>query len=130
MKVRKFLCFLRWFSSKKNCKKKSVLDLHPGEIVEVRNENEILVTFDENGTLEGLPFMPEMRKYCGKKFRVLKRINKTIVEGAGMRRMKNTVILEGVTCDGAAHGGCRRTCLLFWKETWLKRVQTYDKDNY
>ena len=102
--------------------KNFVLNLRPGEIVEVRNESEILAMLDENGTLEGLPFIPEMRKFCRKRFKVLKRVKKIIVEGVGIRRMLNTVILEGVTCDGEAHGGCKRTCLLFWKEAWLKRA--------
>lgn len=105
-------------------KKNSVLNLCPGEVVEIRSENEIFSTLDENGTLEGLPFIPEMRKYCGERYKVLKRVNKIVVEveGFGMRRMKNTVILDGVTCDGEAHNGCRRTCLLLWKEEWLERV--------
>lgn len=124
MKVRKLLWFLRP-NFKKHSKKIFVLNLCPGEIVEVHSEDEIFATLDENGTLEGLPFIPEMRKYCGKRYKVLKRVNKLIVEieGVGMRRMKNTVILEGVTCDGKAHGGCRRTCLLLWKEAWLKRAR-------
>ena len=37
-----------------------MLDLRVGEIVEVRSEAEILATLDENGELDGLPFMPEM----------------------------------------------------------------------
>lgn len=111
-------------SFKRHRKKDFVLNLRPKEIVEVLSESEILSTLDENGTLKGLPFIPEMHVYCGKRFRVLERVSKTIVEhGVGMRRMKNTVILEGVTCDGEEHGGCRRTCPLFWKEAWLKRTQ-------
>lgn len=122
MKVRSFLCFLKQVF-KGNCRKNFVLNFRAGEIVEVCSENEILATLDGNDTLEGLPFMPEMRKYCGRRFKVLKRVDKIIVEGSGKRRMKNSVLLEGVTCDGEAHGGCRRTCLLFWKGAWLKRLQ-------
>ncbi len=124
MKVAKPFWFLKP-ESEGHSKKNFVLNLCPGEIVEIRSKNEILITLDEKGTLEGLPFIPEMRKYCGKRYKVLKRVNKIILEfeGAGMRHMNNTVILEGVTCDGEAHNGCRRTCLLFWKEAWLKRPQ-------
>lgn len=122
MKVRSFLYFLKQVF-KGNCKKNFVPNFHAGEIVEVHSENEILATLDGNGTLEGLPFIPEMRKYCGRRFKVLKRVDKIIVEGLGKRRMKNSVILEGVTCDGEAHEGCRRTCLLFWKGAWLKRFE-------
>lgn len=101
---------------------KSVLDLSPGELVEVRSKKEILATLDENGTLDGLPFIDEMHKYCGSRLRVLKRVNKILVEGeAEMKRITNTVILAGAICDGQAHGGCQRTCPLLWKEAWLKR---------
>jgi hypothetical protein len=34
-----------------------------------------------------------------------------------------TVFLEGVYCDGKRHNDCDRSCLLFWREAWLKRVE-------
>ncbi len=43
-----------------------MLDLKPGELVRVRSAQEIFATLDERGTLDGLPFMPEMLKYCGR----------------------------------------------------------------
>jgi hypothetical protein len=99
-------------------------DLRAGELVEVRSEKEILATLDENGRLEMLPFMPEMLKYCGMKVRVFKRAHKTCdtIEKSGLRLMDNAVHLEGLRCDGKAHGGCQAGCLIFWKEAWLKRV--------
>jgi len=103
-------------------RKNVVLRLRPGERVAVRNAEEILQTLDKNDMLEGLPFTSEMRGYCGGKFTVLRRVDKILVEGDGMRSMKNTVILKDVICDGKAHNGCKRTCLLFWKEAWLKRI--------
>ena len=101
----------------------SVLNLKPEEIVEVRSETEIVATLD-GAKYKGLSFMPEMLKFCGKKFKVLKRVEKYIVEGTvGKRvRMKNTVILDGAFCDGSWHGGCDRTCFALWREKWLKRV--------
>jgi hypothetical protein len=39
-----------------------------------------------------------------------------------IRRMDETVHLEGLRCDGQAHGGCQAECLLFWKAAWLKSV--------
>jgi hypothetical protein len=99
-----------------------VLNLRAGEIVEVRSESEIRASLDENDTLESLPFMPEMWKYCGRTFRVFKRADKTCVEGAYIRRMKNAVFLEGVRCHGEDHDSCDRMCLIFWKEAWLQRA--------
>jgi hypothetical protein len=108
---------------------KSILNLSPGELVEVRSEKEILATLDENGTLEGLPFIAEMRKYCGRRFRVLKHVTNIIVEGVGAGRIRNAAILAGVTCDGEANEECRRTCPLLWKEAWLKRVTDNNAQN-
>jgi len=108
---------------------KSILNLSPGEVVEVRSEKEILASLDENGTLEGLPFIAEMRKYCGRRFRVLKHVTNIIVEGVGAGRIRNTAVLAGVTCDGQANEECRRTCPLLWKEAWLKRVNGNNAQN-
>jgi hypothetical protein len=100
------------------------LRLRAGEWVEVRSLEEIVRTLDQNGCLEGLPFMPEMVQYCAKRFRVHKSAHKTCdtIERYVIRRMQNAVHLEGLRCDGEAHGGCQAACLLFWKEAWLKRT--------
>lgn len=102
----------------------ATLSLQPGELVEVKTKGEILATLDSGGRNRGLEFTPEMLKYCGGKYRVLKRLNAMINERTRkMRQIANTVILEKVTCDGKAHGGCQRTCYCFWREIWLKRVE-------
>jgi hypothetical protein len=102
-----------------------VLDLRVGEVVEVRGEPEILATLDANGELESLPFMPEMAQFCGRRFRVDRLALKSCdtINWNGMYRMRNAVHLEGLRCDGQAHGGCQAGCLLYWKEAWLKRVE-------
>jgi hypothetical protein len=99
-------------------------DLRAGDWVEVRTRDEILATLDGGSRREGLPFMPEMLQYCGKRFRVYKSAHKTCdtIETYKGRRMTNAVHLEGLRCDGQAHGGCEARCLLFWKEAWLKSV--------
>lgn len=100
------------------------LNLQPGELVEVRTLNEILDTLDEKRKLNGLGFFCEMWKFCGRRFRVHKRVNKIILETTGeSRKMRMpTVLLEGVFCDGRYHGGCDRSCFCYWREAWLKRV--------
>src|SRR5688572_18522559 len=104
----------------------SVLNLRVGEVVEVRSATEIQATLDGSGALEALPFMPEMLKYCGKRFTVYKRADKTCdtIDWTGLRRMSNVVHLEKVRCDGEAHGGCEAGCLVFWHEAWLRIVQS------
>ena len=93
-----------------------------GDWVRVRSADEILATLDEHGRLDGLPFMPEMLPFCGRRFRVYKSAHKTCdtVQSYMSRRMSGAVHLEGLRCDGEAHGGCKAGCLLFWKEAWLE----------
>lgn len=99
------------------------LKLLAGELVEVRSKSEILSTLDKDGRLDGLPFMPEMFAWCGKQLRVYKRAHKTCdpPNGLNSRRMHRAVHLEQIRCDGSGHGGCQAGCLIFWKESWLKR---------
>jgi hypothetical protein len=108
----------------KEMAEQAVLGLRAGELVEVRGEDEVLATLDERGELEGLPFMPEMLQFCGRRFRVAKQAFKLCdtINGGGMNRMEDAVHLEDVRCDGQAHGGCQAACLVYWKEAWLKRV--------
>jgi hypothetical protein len=100
------------------------LNLEVGEWVEVRSEGEIFRTLDCDGKLRGMRFTAEMRQYCGKRFRVYKKVRKIIVEATGEKRSMQaaTVLLEGVICDGSAHEGCDRACFPFWREQWLKRL--------
>jgi hypothetical protein len=99
------------------------LDLKPGELVRVRSAAEIFATLDDSGTLDGLPFMPEMLKYCGRVVPVTQRADKTCAGDGVVRRMYNTVHLQNLRCDGSAHDGCQAACLMFWKEAWLERVE-------
>jgi len=101
-----------------------ILNLKVNEWVEVRSAKEIFATLDARGKLRGLTFTPEMTKFCGKRFKVYKKLNKIILEATGeLRKMRSpTVILEGVFCDGKAHGDCDRSCFCFWREEWLKRT--------
>jgi hypothetical protein len=94
-------------------------------MVEVKSKEEILCGLDERGNFDNLPFMPEMLKFCGQRFRVFKRADKTCdtITSRGLRRMRDAVHLEGVRCNGSSHGGCQAQCLIFWKEAWLKRVE-------
>ena len=94
-----------------------------GDVVEVRSLEEIAATLDANGSYEGIPFMNEMRQFCGRRFRVFKRADKICVETTyfmDLRRLRNAVTLEEVRCDGGDHDGCKRMCMIFWKECWLK----------
>ncbi|MES1156702.1 MAG: hypothetical protein ABUL73_02880 [Alphaproteobacteria bacterium] len=93
-----------------------------GDWVEVKSKEEILATLDKEGRLEGMPFMPEMFEHCGKRMRVHNRAHKgcDTINPVSSRSLPNSVLLDGVRCSGAAHGGCEAQCTVFWKEAWLK----------
>jgi len=98
--------------------------IRAGDWIEVRSQAEILATLDSEGRLDGLPFMPEMLAFCGRRMRVQSVAHKTCdtVWQTGGRRIRNAFHLEGARCDGSAHAGCQAACLLFWKGEWLKPV--------
>ena len=99
-----------------------------GDWVEVRSKDEILSTLDQNGQLDGMPFMPEMFAFVGKRFRVYKRAHKTCdtVNDYKGRKLKDAVHIAETRCDGGGHGGCEAGCLIFWKTAWLRRVSDAD----
>jgi hypothetical protein len=104
------------------------LDLRPGDWVEVRPLAEIMATLDAAGCLDGLPFMPEMAAFCGARLRVMRRAEKIhdYVQHTGLRRLRNTVMLEALRCNGSFHGTCQASCHILWKESWLRRFTEGD----
>lgn len=101
----------------------NVLDLQPGEFVEVRPIDDILATLDHKRRCHGLLWMSGMRKFCGQRCRVHKRVERIVLEANGeLRKMKHTVLLDGIMCDGKDFGSCDRSCFHFWREAWLRRV--------
>jgi len=99
--------------------------LRAGDVVDVRSAQEILATLDSRGSLDSVPFMPEMLNFVGKRFTVSRRVEKicdTIAQ-TGSRRMVDTVYLEDLRCDGSGHAGCQAGCRIYWKEDWLQRVE-------
>jgi hypothetical protein len=103
---------------------KSRMSFKKGDSVEIKSFEEIFKTLDKEGRHRGLSFTKEMIQFCGKQFRVYKKLERIVLESTGeMRRMRTpTVLLEGVFCDGSAHGNCDRSCFAFWREDWLKQA--------
>jgi hypothetical protein len=102
------------------------LGLRRGDVVRVRPAVDIARTLDERGEIAGLPFMPEMLPMCGSTFQVSARADTTcdtITMSGTTREMDDAVHLVGARCDGSAHGGCQAACLLYFKESWLERVE-------
>ncbi len=99
--------------------------LGAGDLVTVRSIEEIRRTLNEKNECDGLKFMRPMEAYCGRTYRVMKRV-RYIVDDRDhvVRKIRNTVLLEGVMCEGNLYGreGCDRSCFFFWKEAWLRRA--------
>lgn len=102
-------------------------NLRSGDLVEVKSPDEILQTLDGEGTLDQLPFMPEMVEFCGRRFQVAKRVLKTCYYGEtnGVRKFRtnDVVVLEGLRCTGTDHDGCQKACMIFWRDAWLRPVE-------
>jgi len=106
----------------------AVLDLQPGELVQVRSRDEIMPTINAERKNRGLSFDVEMVPYCGKTFRVLSRVERIINEknGAMTEIPRDCIILDGVTCSGCFSDNrlfCPRSMYPYWREIWLKRVE-------
>ncbi len=106
-----------------------VLGLEPGDRVQVKSVEEIGATLDQEGKFEGLAYIPAlMDRYCGQTYTVRKRAVRFFDERSWrMVKVKNVVLLDEVFCEPPRHidcdwAGCDRTCFLFWKEGWLRRV--------
>jgi hypothetical protein len=83
--------------------------LRPGDLVEVRTGTEILRSLDSNGTLDGLPFMPEMLEFCGRRYRVIQRVVQAAIDDETQPlpgfRNNDVVLLEELRCSGFDHDG-------------------------
>jgi hypothetical protein len=103
---------------------KETLDLQPGELVEVKSKEEIFATLDQTGHNRGLRFDIEMLRYCGKRARVQRRVNRLIDEKTGkMVHIKgDCIVLDGFVCFADYHQSCPRGIEEYWREIWLKRV--------
>ena len=100
----------------------TTLNLRVGDKVFVKNEADIYATLDSKGCTEGMVFMPEMRRFCGKELRVSGSAHKTcdsINNSGGLRVLGEAYHLEGMRCDGSAHGGCEAGCTYFFMAQWL-----------
>jgi hypothetical protein len=105
------------------------LALKPGEWVETKSARVIAATLNQNHANRGLTFDNYMIPYCGRRYRVKSRVGKFIDERTGnMKELKNTVVLEGITCGGETPAGvCRRAEYYWWREIWLKRAENSGK---
>jgi hypothetical protein len=100
------------------------LDLAPGDLVQVKSKNEVISTLDARGRNRGLTFPPVMVPYCGKQYRVLRRVMNVI--NPRTRELVSMggrcVILDGVVCTGRIKRFCPRMVYQYWRDVWLTKV--------
>lgn len=101
--------------------------LKRGDTVELRSPAEILVTLDDEGTLDGMPFMSEMLDFFGRTFTVEARADRACdtIGYTGVRNPQETVLLDDLRCHGVGHGGCQAQCRIYWKEAWLRPASAH-----
>ncbi|HZR63546.1 MAG TPA: hypothetical protein VFA85_00265 [Terriglobales bacterium] len=103
------------------------LNLQPGELVRVKSHEEILKTLTTANRNRGMSWDAELVPYCGKTYRVLKRVAKIVNEKTGeIQEMKSPcIILDSVVCQ-SRYSHCRMFCprsiYSYWREIWLQRV--------
>jgi hypothetical protein len=104
---------------------KELLNLQPGELVRIKSKEEIVRTLDVHNANRGLRFDAEMLKFCGRKARVLRRVDRIIDERTGKMLHFNSdcIMLEGVICEADFHQYCPRGIYSYWREIWLERVE-------
>lgn len=102
------------------------LDLQPGELVEVRSQEEIRATLDDDQRNRGLWFDQEMVPLCGKRGRIVHRVQRLIDEKTGkmLRVKKDLYIVSGMLgCEGLHHKLCTRSVMGMMRDVWLRRVE-------
>ena len=102
----------------------SVDHLKTGDLVRVRSREEIEAMLDRWKELRGCAFLEEMWQYCGSTQRVFQPVERFLDErDYKVKKSKGIVLLEGIICRGTpVFGRCDRSCLLFWREEWLEKV--------
>jgi len=98
-------------------------NLQPGDIVEIRSKAEIEATLNTEGRNGGMLFDGEMLPFCGRRFRVERRVDHIIDEPTGkMIKLQDCWVLDNVVCQGIYHRFCPRGGLPYWREAWLKKI--------
>ena len=99
--------------------------IQPGDRVRVRSRREIQHTLDRRRRTRGCTFQLGMYDYCGREFRVYKKVENFFDERKGkMCKCKGLFLLEGACCNGetAYLAACGRNCFYFWQTAWLEKI--------
>ena len=93
-----------------------------GQHAHVRHIEAIMCGLHMFGRRDGLNYMPEMKAYAGRRFRVVHALPPVYELDRTVPTRAPIYVLEGVHCSGAALGPkdtCDRACALLWHQDWL-----------
>jgi hypothetical protein len=95
-----------------------------GDYVKVRSKQELLALMEEK--TYKCRIMPEMYESCGKRYKVLKKVENFYDEvKQKMCKCKDIFLLEGSTCSGKLGSfpqPCDLKCFYFWHKDWLEKI--------
>lgn len=102
------------------------LDLKAGEWVAIKPLPDIRATLNVRNANRGMSFDPEMAQFCGRNFKVARRVEQLLDEKTGkMLSMKSPcIVLDGVVCSGDYSERrlfCPRQITPYFREIWLSR---------
>jgi hypothetical protein len=99
--------------------------LQAGDWVRVRSREEIEGDLNYWRQVRGCAFMPKMAEYCGTIHRVVKSMKRFVDErDLKVKKASGIILLEWVMCKGTAEfDRCDRSCLHFWREEWLEKLE-------
>ena len=94
----------------------------------VKSKEEIEATLNRGQKNRGLLFDIEMLPYCGRRMRLLQKVDQIIDEKRGvMLKLPNDCwVIEGAVCNGLQSRNrlfCTRQIYAFWREIWLRRAE-------
>jgi len=105
---------------------KEQVGLEAGEVVRVKEIEDIKATLDKEQKNRGLYFDFDMTPNCGSTFEVERRVKRIIDEPTGrmITLPGDCILLKNVVCTGRYHRYCPRAINSYWREIWLQREKT------
>jgi hypothetical protein len=104
-----------------------VVDFSPGQLVEIRDVDEITPTLGPDNRNRSMLFDHEMVPFCGTQARVNRHVRRIIDEKTGkMLKLGDCVALDDVVCEGVYHRFCPRKLDSYWRSAWLSPVEERD----
>ena len=97
--------------------------LAPGDTVRVLPMTHIAPTLNDKGRHRGLWFDRDMIRHCGRRYVVLRRVDRIIDDATGrMRELKTpSLALDGAEASGEFLRFCAQHEYPLWREAWLSR---------